>query len=216
MKRARRVGLVCMTVQQGWLSCKKIQGMESLMRISILSALCALSLFGCSSSQAKADAMEGEETMARRDATQPTPITLKQAETVDAEQVGLFKRDVEGAAVLTLVQRPCRFEGAEPGASFDAQSAEACKKTNAETIPGRTQRVLRVPAGVVTIAVSSEQIPYEVGFWLRPAGDQEHATAMGGGIVPGVTRTYEAELKPGTYVYSCPLNPTPDYVLLVE
>ena len=68
----------------------------------------------------------------------------------------------------------------------------------------------------MTIVVSSEQITYEVGFWLRPARDQEHATAMGGGVVPGVSKSYEAELEPGVYVYSCPLNPTPDHVLVVE
>jgi hypothetical protein len=213
MKQVVRGVLVCADgAAVAALSYKTPQAPGVTMRLSTLFALFLLCSVGCSSGQAKADAMgmDGQDPM------QPTPITLKRAQTVDAAQAGLLTRDAEGKAVLTLVQRPCRFEGAEPGASFDAQSAEACEATNMETIGVRTQRVLKVPAGPVRIAVSSEQIPYEVGFWLRPAGDQEHATAMGGGIVPGVTKTYEAELKPGTYVYSCPLNPTPDYVLVVE
>ncbi len=32
----------------------------------------------------------------------------------------------------------------------------------------------------------------------------------------GKTLDYEVELKPGQYVYSCPLNTTPDYTLIVE
>jgi len=32
----------------------------------------------------------------------------------------------------------------------------------------------------------------------------------------GKTLEYEIELKPGDYVYSCPLNTTPDYKLKVR
>jgi hypothetical protein len=35
------------------------------------------------------------------------------------------------------------------------------------------------------------------------------------GCAMGSTQTYEIELKVGEYVYSCPLNPTPDYKLVV-
>ena len=31
----------------------------------------------------------------------------------------------------------------------------------------------------------------------------------------GQTRDYIVELKPGRYIYSCPLNTTPDYELIV-
>jgi hypothetical protein len=34
--------------------------------------------------------------------------------------------------------------------------------------------------------------------------------------MPGKTRDYAIELKPGEYVYSCPLNTTPDYRLMVR
>jgi hypothetical protein len=38
----------------------------------------------------------------------------------------------------------------------------------------------------------------------------------GGGLAAGKTRDYEVTLKAGEeYVYSCPLNPTPDYRITV-
>ena len=32
----------------------------------------------------------------------------------------------------------------------------------------------------------------------------------------GTTQEYEVELSEGEYLYSCPLNPTPDYRLVVR
>jgi len=37
----------------------------------------------------------------------------------------------------------------------------------------------------------------------------------GGGLELGVTKDYEIELVEGEYVYSCPLNSTLDYKLVV-
>ena len=38
-------------------------------------------------------------------------------------------------------------------------------------------------------------------------------SVYGGGLMNGETQDYEIELKPGVYVYSCPLNTKPDYKL---
>ncbi len=38
----------------------------------------------------------------------------------------------------------------------------------------------------------------------------------GGGLTEGATQDYEIVLEAGEYLYSCPLNPTPDYKLVVE
>ena len=37
----------------------------------------------------------------------------------------------------------------------------------------------------------------------------------GGGLTLGETKDYEVTLEPGEYEYSCPLNPTPDYRIVV-
>ena len=53
---------------------------------------------------------------------------------------------------------------------------------------------------------------------MRGDGIVNRATlpsVSGGGLGTGQTRDYEIDLKPGEYVYSCPLNPTPDYKLVV-
>lgn len=41
-------------------------------------------------------------------------------------------------------------------------------------------------------------------------------SVSGGGLTEGKTQDYEVDLKPGKYVYSCPLDPTPDYNLVVR
>ena len=38
----------------------------------------------------------------------------------------------------------------------------------------------------------------------------------GGGLTSGKTLDYEIELTEGDYLYSCPLNPTPDYRIVVK
>jgi hypothetical protein len=66
--------------------------------------------------------------------------------------------------------------------------------------------------------VTNKNVPYDLGFWLRGDGLVNRAIlprVSGGGLAMGSTQTYEIELKVGEYVYSCPLNPTPDYKLVV-
>lgn len=41
-------------------------------------------------------------------------------------------------------------------------------------------------------------------------------SVSGGGLTAGRTQDYAIELKRGNYVYSCPLNPTPEYRLVVR
>lgn len=41
-------------------------------------------------------------------------------------------------------------------------------------------------------------------------------SVSGGSLTTGRTKDYAIELKAGDYVYSCPLNPTPDYKLVVR
>ncbi len=41
-------------------------------------------------------------------------------------------------------------------------------------------------------------------------------SVSGGGLSPGKTRDYAVTLEPGEYVFSCPLNTTPDYRLVVK
>ncbi len=73
--------------------------------------------------------------------------------------------------------------------------------------------------GSYVFRVTNVDVPYELGFWLRGDGIVDRTllpAVSGGGLNPGATKDYAVELKPGDYVYSCPLNPTPDYRLVVR
>ena len=65
--------------------------------------------------------------------------------------------------------------------------------------------------------MTNKNVPYGLGFWLRGEGFGRVTlpSVSGGGLNPGVTKDYVIDLKAGDYLYSCPLNPTPDYKLVV-
>ncbi|MBL4658772.1 MAG: hypothetical protein JKY19_00320 [Alcanivoracaceae bacterium] len=57
-----------------------------------------------------------------------------------------------------------------------------------------------------------------LGFWLRGTGLGRLTlpSTSGGGIQTSGYKDYFIKLEAGEYVYSCPLNPTPDYKLVVS
>ncbi len=125
--------------------------------------------------------------------------------------------------VVTLTQVPCQFLESENGADrgFRSKRAADCEAVNARTSDERLAKakVLRLRPGRTVFRVANRNVPYELGFWLRGDGVINRArlpSVSGGGLMIGKTRDYEVDLKPGEYVYSCPLNPTPDYRLVVE
>ena len=130
--------------------------------------------------------------------------------------------------VIELTQTGCQFLESENGVDrgFEPRSAEDCNQLNAETGSQRLAEaaVLELEPGTYTFRVSNTDVPYELGFWIRAAdyqlGNPVHkltkTSVSGGGLLVGQTKEYEVELAPGEYVYSCPLNPTPDYRLVVE
>ena len=123
---------------------------------------------------------------------------------------------------ITLTQVPCQFletEGVDCG--YKSRSISDCEAINAKTAEKRLAetKTIRLKPGKYVFHVVNQNVPYELGFWLRGATLLSRATlptVSGGDILPGGSRAYEIELKPGEYVYSCPLNPTPDYSLIVE
>ncbi|NJK40498.1 MAG: hypothetical protein HC934_02430 [Acaryochloridaceae cyanobacterium SU_2_1] len=53
---------------------------------------------------------------------------------------------------------------------------------------------------------------------MRGEGTNEGSLpkVSGGNLTQGKTSRYEVTLTPGNYVFSCPLNPTPDYPVVVQ
>jgi hypothetical protein len=127
------------------------------------------------------------------------------------------------AKVINLTQIPCQFLESESqkDRGFKSSRAADCEAINAKTAQQRLAeaKTLELAPGKYVFRVTNKNVPYELGFWMRGASLIDRArlpSVSGGGLTTGKTQDYEIELKPGTYVYSCPLNPTPDYKLVVR
>lgn len=126
------------------------------------------------------------------------------------------------ATVIELTQTPCQFlepEGGNKG--FKSNSADDCKKINRKSAEQRLAKAkpLVLKPGKYIFRVTNKNVPYPLGFYLRAANVLKipfKPKVSGGGLTTGKTLEYEIELTPGDYVYSCPLNPTPDYPLIVK
>lgn len=128
----------------------------------------------------------------------------------------------ENARVIELTQVPCQFlepEGVNRG--YSSTEKADCVAINDETGERRVAEAetLTLEPGKYVFRVTNKNVPYDLGFWIRGDGLINRArlpSTSGGGLATGETRDYEIELEPGEYVYSCPLNNTPDYKLVVR
>ena len=125
--------------------------------------------------------------------------------------------------MIELTQTGCQFVESENGRDHGYQTASKadCEKINDETGDERLadSKSITLKPGKYVFRVTNQNVPYGLGFWLRGEGLLRRATlpsVSGGGLEEGVTKDYEIVLKAGEYLYSCPLNPTPDYKLVVE
>ncbi len=124
--------------------------------------------------------------------------------------------------VIVLTQTPCQFleiEGKDHG--FSSTKKADCVAINERTAKERlaNSKVLRLKSGAYTFRVTNKNVPYDLGFWVRGAGLIGRATLpsiSGGGLSTGASRDYKISLSAGEYHYSCPLNNTPDYKIVVE
>ncbi len=125
------------------------------------------------------------------------------------------------ATVINLTQAACQFVESENSVDrrFTTMKAEDCKAINAKTGADRLAgaKVLELKPGKYIFRVNNKNVPYTLGFWLRGKGLGRVTlpSVSGGGLAAGTTKDYIVELKEGEYLYSCPLNPTPDYRLVV-
>jgi len=126
------------------------------------------------------------------------------------------------ATVIDLTQTACQFIESENGVDrgFTTMKAADCKAINGKTGADRVAgaKVLELKPGMYIFRVTNKNVPYTLGFWLRGKGLGRVTlpSVSGGGLAPGTTKDYAVELKEGEYLYSCPLNPTPDYRLVVK
>ena len=128
----------------------------------------------------------------------------------------------EEAQVIELTQTPCQFVEVETADHGYTSTRKAdCEAINAKSGAERIAKsqTLKLKPGKYIFRVTNKNVPYDLGFYLRGSGLVNRATlpsVSGGGLKTGVTKDYEITLKAGEYVYSCPLNPTPDYKIVVD
>lgn len=125
------------------------------------------------------------------------------------------------AIVIELTQTHCQFlepEGVDHG--YNSQQASDCERINDKTAKQRVtdSKHLTLAPGKYIFRITNRDVDYQLGFWLRGQGLQRAflPSVSGGGLETGITKDYEITLRPGEYYYSCPLNPTPDYRLIVN
>ena len=145
-----------------------------------------------------------------------------------AAAIGVPGALAEEATVIELTQIPCQFIESENGVDhgFTTTKKADCDAINARTGAERlaTAKVLELTPGTYIFRVTNKNVPYELGFWVReldydwrnPIHHLTKTSVSGGGLGLGETQDYEVELEPGEYLYSCPLNTTPDYRLVVK
>lgn len=129
--------------------------------------------------------------------------------------------------VIGLTQTPCQFLESENGVDHGvtSNSKADCERFNAKTAPARLSKakVMHLKSGRYIFRVTNRNVPYPLGFFLRehdynwrnPLHKLTKTSVSGGGLLQGMTKDYAVDLKPGEYLYSCPLNSTPDYRLTV-
>ncbi len=128
----------------------------------------------------------------------------------------------EEAEIIELTQVACQFVESENGVDrgFTTTKKADCDAINAKTAAGRLAeaKVLELKPGKYIFRVTNQDVPYQLGFWLRGAGFGRLTlpSVSGGGLTLGATKDYAIDLEPGEYLYSCPLNPTPDYRIVVK
>jgi hypothetical protein len=128
----------------------------------------------------------------------------------------------ETPTVIKFSQVPCQFVESENGVDhgFKSTGKPDCEAINAKSGEARlaAAKVLTLKPGKYIFRVANKNVPYSLGFWLRGAGLGRVTlpSVSGGGLATGVTKDYNIELKAGNYLYSCPLNSTPDYRIKVE
>jgi Copper binding proteins, plastocyanin/azurin family len=92
--------------------------------------------------------------------------------------------------------------------------------------PGKFEgKEMKLKPGKYQFEVSNKGIDHEVAFFLQKESDKDNkdfGTAIANSGVSKMVKDGETastgvvELTKGRYVYSCPLNPTPHYTIVVE
>ena len=158
----------------------------------------------------------------------PTVVTLAGVGALAMGVAATMPASAADPQIIELTQVGCQFIESENGVDhmFKTGKKADCEAINAKTGGERLAKSepIKLKAGKYVFRVTNKNVPYSLGFWVRehdynwknPVHKLNKISVSGGGLEKGTTKDYVVELKPGKYLYSCPLNPTPDYNLVVK
>lgn len=99
----------------------------------------------------------------------------------------------------------------------------AVKTVSLEQTKGEfTQKSITLSEGTYVFEIANTNVGHDVGFVLAPKGKTDAANHIKAAYVTEIVKnnttghSKEVTLTKGEYVYFCPLNPTPQYTLVVE
>lgn len=112
------------------------------------------------------------------------------------------------------------------GFAFNTNAQDAMKKATVKTVSLEqtkgefTQKKITLSEGTYIFEIANNNVGHNVGFVLAPKSDVK--AHIKNAYVTAQVKNNEKEtskevtLAKGEYVYFCPLNPTPQYTLVVE
>ncbi|WP_196893511.1 cupredoxin domain-containing protein [Aureivirga marina] len=108
------------------------------------------------------------------------------------------------------------------GFTFTAQAQKAKKVALEQTKGEFTQKSLTLSEGTYVFEIENAGVGHDVGFVLAPKGKTSEKHHIKNAYVTSLvknnkkSKSKKVTLTKGEYVYFCPLNPTPQYTLIVE
>ncbi len=114
------------------------------------------------------------------------------------------------------------------GFSMTTQAQNKMMKKDVKTVSLQqtkgefTQKSITLSEGTYVFEIENTNVGHNVGFVLAPKGKTDAANHIKNAYVTEAVKnnttghSKEVTLTKGTYVYFCPLNPTPEYTLIVE
>lgn len=122
--------------------------------------------------------------------------------------------------ILALVALTLSITSIKAQSKMHSEMQNATVVSLEQTKGAFTQQELTLEEGTYIFEISNNNVGHQVGFVLAPKSDPEQhiKTAYVTKAVENNSKEQSkaTTLTKGTYVYYCPLNPTPQYTLIVK
>ncbi|MEL7163782.1 MAG: hypothetical protein AAFN92_23690 [Bacteroidota bacterium] len=126
-------------------------------------------------------------------------------------------------ALVFAVAAPLSAQMAKKDATMAKHETMTAKATPtviqlSQTEGQYTAQLLSLPAGDYIFEVTNLSVEKDLGFYLQDGTEAQVANSGLAELIGNgeTSRTGVVTLTPGTYQYSCPLNPTPHYQITVK